>query len=109
MVRCWIHFILQWVHIQDNICSMRYWIKMIFVTKIEQKIYIWKKKSFSKFVTLKYLKIAITHLVFLESPQCIGVHTLALWHFTKRKIVIYNIKKKFATTRTNFNCKNWLH
>ncbi len=52
-----------------------------------------KKKSFSKFVTLRYLKIVrfpITHLVFLESLQCIGVHTLALWHFTRRKIVIWN-------------------
>ncbi len=57
-----------------------------------------KKEKFSKFVTLRYLKIVrfpITLLVFLESPQCIGVHTLALWHFTK-------IKSSFATKFCNW-------
>jgi hypothetical protein len=66
-----------------------------------------------KFVTIRYLKIVrfpITHLVFLESPRCIGVHTLASWHFTRIKssfaTKFCNWKLSFATILTNFSCKN---
>jgi len=68
--------------------------KQFFSLKLNNNPKYEKIYSFSKFVTLGYLKIVrfpITHLVFLESPQCIGVHTLALY-FNGWKIVICNKK-----------------
>ncbi len=71
-----------------------------------------KKNSFSKFVTLRYLKIVrfpITHLVFLESPQCKGC-THWLCDISLEEKLSFTINKKtFATILTIFSCKNWLH
>jgi len=95
----------------------------IFVTKIEQKFKIWKKYSFSKFVTLRYFKIvrfSITHLVLLESPQCIGVHTLFCDVSLEEKLSFAINKKMFTLywqflvakigyIYNNFSCSVWNH
>ncbi len=55
-----------------------YWINFIILSVVSENNRYSKKlyKNWSKFISFDMRK-KITHLVLLESPQCIGVHTLA--------------------------------
>jgi hypothetical protein len=83
----YIHFAKQWSYVEFTLFCNRFTLKTTYdLGDIEFKWFLslklnknpkYEKISFSKFVTLRYLKIVrfpIRHLVFLKSSRCIGVY-----------------------------------
>jgi hypothetical protein len=105
----YIHIAKQWSYVEFTLFCNGFTFKTTYnLGDIEFKWFLqaklnknpkYEKKNFSKFVTLKYLKIVrfpITHLVFLESFQCTGVYTLVLLHFIRIKSLVSSFATKFC-------------